>query len=111
MRDFQMPGRSEVFAVNGMAACSHPLAAQAAVALMQAGGNAVDAAIGAAMLLGLCEPAMTGLGGDCFVLMKPAGEDRIVALNGSGRAPAGPGCGPWRGWGTGTPPPPSPAAR
>ncbi len=41
-----------------------------------------------AVLLGICEPQMTGIGGDCFVLLKPAGEERIVALNGSGRAPA-----------------------
>jgi gamma-glutamyltranspeptidase/glutathione hydrolase len=41
------------------------------------------------VLLGFCEPPMCGLGGDAFALVKPAGEDRIVGLNGSGRAPAG----------------------
>ena len=87
MRDFHKPGRSAVFAQNGMCATSHPFAAREAVKILEDGGNAMDAAITTAVLLGLCEPASTGIGGDMFALIKPAGEDRIVGFNASGRAP------------------------
>ena len=87
-RDFHLPGRSEVIAENGMAATSHPLAARAAVEVLAGGGNAVDAAIAGAVLLGFCEPQMTGIGGDMFALIHPEGGE-IHGLNASGRAPAG----------------------
>lgn len=89
MRDFQRPGRSAVLTTGAMCATSHPVAAHAAADLMQRGGNAVDAAICAAVLLGVAEPHMTGIGGDCFALISPAGGDDVIAVNGSGRAPAG----------------------
>jgi gamma-glutamyltranspeptidase/glutathione hydrolase len=89
MRDFHLPGRSAVHAMNGMCATSHPLAAQVAIEVLKAGGNAADAAFAGAVLLGICEPQMTGIGGDCFALVKPPGEERVLALNGSGRAPKG----------------------
>ncbi len=88
MRDFHRPGRSEVLAANGVCATSHPLAAQAAVEILKQGGNAMDAAIAGAVLLGICEPQMTGIGGDCFVLHSDPSSGEIKALNGSGRAPA-----------------------
>ena len=89
MRDFERPGRSAVFATNGMCATSHPLAAETAISILKRGGNAADAALAGAMVLNVAEPQMCGLGGDCFVLVKPAGQEQVVALNGSGRAPAG----------------------
>ncbi|MGH1412875.1 MAG: gamma-glutamyltransferase [Pelagimonas sp.] len=87
MRDFHQPGRSAVFATNGMCATSHPLAAQTAIDVLRNGGNAMDAAIAGAVLLGLVEPQMTGLGGDCFALVSEAGSNNVTAINGSGRAP------------------------
>ncbi len=72
-----------------MVATSHPLAAYEALSALRDGGNAVDAAITGAVMLGLCEPPMTGIGGDCFALIKPAGSDEVIAVNGSGRAPKG----------------------
>lgn len=89
MRDFHFNGRSPTLGVNGMVATSHPLAANEALGVLKSGGNAVDAAIAGAVLLGVCEPHMTGIGGDCFALIKPAGSNEVISLNASGRAPRG----------------------
>jgi gamma-glutamyltranspeptidase/glutathione hydrolase len=87
-RDFELPGRSEAFGTKVMAATSHPLATLTALDVLRRGGNAIDAAIAAVALLGVVEPTQTGIGGDCFVLFMRRGKGDIIALNGSGWAPA-----------------------
>jgi gamma-glutamyltranspeptidase / glutathione hydrolase len=79
-------GRSTVYAPNGVVATSQPLATAAALAVLQRGGNAVDAAVTAAAVLNVTEPHMTGMGGDLFALLWSAREGRLVGLDASGRA-------------------------
>lgn len=77
--------RSPVLAEN-MVATSQPLATQAGLAILQQGGNAVDAAIATAAALTVVEPTGNGLGSDAFCILWDG--ERLHGLNASGRAPA-----------------------
>jgi gamma-glutamyltranspeptidase / glutathione hydrolase len=86
MRSLHVPGRSPVYARRAMVATSHPLATEAAMAVLKQGGNAVDAAIATVAVLCVVEHPMTGIGGDCFAIVKKPGQ-KPIALNASGLAP------------------------
>jgi gamma-glutamyltranspeptidase/glutathione hydrolase len=77
--------RSAVYAQRGMVATSQPLAAQAGLQVLQAGGNAIDAAIATAAALTVVEPTANGIGGDAFALIWHKGQ--MHGLNASGPAP------------------------
>ncbi len=77
--------RNVVYANKGMVATSQPLAAQAGLQVLQAGGNAIDAAIATAAALTVIEPSANGIGGDAFALVWHQGK--LHGLNASGPAP------------------------
>ena len=77
--------RSEVIAPHGMVAASQPLAAQAGLDVLKAGGNAIDAAVAVNAVLGLVEPHMNGVGGDLFALVWDADTEQLYGLNATGR--------------------------
>ncbi len=79
--------RSETIAPHGMACTSQPLATQAAIDVMKAGGSAVDAAIAANACLGLMEPISCGVGGDLFAIVWDPATKKLHGLNASGHSP------------------------
>jgi gamma-glutamyltranspeptidase / glutathione hydrolase len=79
--------RSRVIARGGMVAAAHPLAVAAGVDALRKGGNAMDAAIAAALTTTVTLPAMSGLGGDAFFIHFDGKTKEITALNSSGIAP------------------------
>jgi gamma-glutamyltranspeptidase/glutathione hydrolase len=85
-RPTSLAGRSTVYAPNGVIATSQPLASAAGLEVLRTGGNAIDAAVAAAAVLSVTEPHMTGIGGDMFAIVWLASEQKLVALNASGRA-------------------------
>ena len=86
-RDGFAARRSVVMARHGMIATSQPLACEAGLTILKRGGNALDAAVAAALALGVVEPMSTGIGGDAFLLYYRAADQRIYGVNGSGRCP------------------------
>jgi gamma-glutamyltranspeptidase / glutathione hydrolase len=80
------PSQRQPVLAEHVVATSQPLAAQAGLEMMRRGGNAVDAALAAAIALTVVEPTSNGIGGDAFAIV--ADGAGIHGLNGSGRSPA-----------------------
>lgn len=85
-RPTTLAGRSTVYAPNGVIATSQPLATSAGLAVLQRGGNAIDAAVVAAAVLTVVEPNMTGVGGDLFAMVWSARDKTLHGLNATGRS-------------------------
>ena len=79
--------RSEVLARHGVVATSQPLASQAGLQVLREGGNAADAAVATAAMLGLVEPHSAGIGGDMEAIYWSAEDRKLSALNAAGWAP------------------------
>ena len=89
IHDWTLPYASRRSPVLGrqVVSTSQPLAAQAGLRMLLAGGNAVDAALAAAMALTVVEPSGCGIGSDAFAIVWDG--QALHGLNASGRAPAG----------------------
>jgi gamma-glutamyltranspeptidase/glutathione hydrolase len=85
--DFPYASQRMPVMARNIVATSQPLAAQAGLQALARGGNAVDAALAAAITLTVVEPTSNGIGSDAFAILWDG--ERLVGLNASGRAPAG----------------------
>jgi gamma-glutamyltranspeptidase/glutathione hydrolase len=85
--DFPYPSQRMPVLAKNVVATSQPLAAQAGLAMLAKGGNAVDAGLAAAITLTVVEPTSNGIGSDAFAILWDG--QRLVGLNASGRSPAG----------------------
>ncbi len=81
--------RSMVISQYGIVAAEQPIAARAGTAVLERGGNAVDAAVAANAAMGLVAPMMDGIGGDLFAIVYEAKTNKVYGLNASGWAPKG----------------------
>ncbi len=81
--------QAPVLAQHGMAATENPLATQIALDILKKGGSAMDAAIAANAALGLMQPVLDGIGGDCFVIVYDPRTKQLYGYNGSGAAARG----------------------
>ena len=82
------PGYVQPFAKTDMVAAANPLAAEAGLEMLRAGGSAVDAAIAVQMVLGLVEPESSGIGGGAFLLVHDAKTKKTTSFDGREVAPA-----------------------
>jgi gamma-glutamyltranspeptidase / glutathione hydrolase len=80
-------GRSMVISQYGIVAAEHPIAARAGTAMLESGGDAIDAAVAANAAMGLVAPMMDGIGGDLFAIVYDAKSKKIYGLDASGWAP------------------------
>ncbi len=79
--------RSTVYGRHGMVCAAQPLAVQAGIEMLKAGGSAVDAAIAVNACLGLMEPTANGIGGDLFAIVWDPKTAKLHGLNACGRSP------------------------
>ncbi|MDP5070371.1 MAG: gamma-glutamyltransferase, partial [Congregibacter sp.] len=80
-------GRSELLARHGVVASSDPLASEAGLEILRAGGNAIDAIVAAAAVLDVTSQNDTGIGGDLFALIWSAKDKKLYGLNSAGWSP------------------------
>ena len=87
----RLPARNHrplIMGQRGAVGSNHPLATQAGLDVLRAGGNAADATVAISLALGVVEPMMSGLGGDGFYHIHLAGTGAALVYNGCGWAPA-----------------------
>ena len=85
--DVSETGADAVVGTSGMVSSAHPIATDAGVGVLEAGGNAFDAAVAIAATLGVVEPMMSGMGGYGTILVYSVRENRVRFLNSSSRIP------------------------